>query len=104
MDFKGTFIGGVWPGTRGGSGVGVTLISGAGVIVSGSFGGDVGTTLSSELEMVEGRRDLGDAVARCRIWATWINVFLIVEPMVSGEFFSVFDCKILNISSSVCLR
>ena len=41
----GTFIGGVWAGKSGGSGVGATLIYGAGVIVSGIVGGDLGTTL-----------------------------------------------------------
>ena len=84
--------------------MGATLIFGAGVIVSGSVAGDVGTTLGSELEIVGGRRDLGGAVARCRIWATWMNTFLIVEPKVSGEFLSVFDCRILNILSAFCLR
>ena len=87
-----------------GSGVGAILISGAGVIVSGSIGDDVGTTLGSELRMVGGRHDLGGAVARRRIWDTWVNVFLIVDPKVSSEFFAVFDCRILNISSAVCLR
>ena len=80
------FICGVWPDTSEGSGVGATLISGAGVIVSGSVGGDVGTTLGSELGMVGGRRDLGGAVAQRRIWATCMNAFLIVEPKVSGKF------------------
>ena len=46
--FGGTFIGGVWASTSGGSGVGATLISGIGMIVSGSVGGDVCTTLGSE--------------------------------------------------------
>ena len=81
--------------------MGATLVSDAGVIESDSIGGDVGTNLSSELGMVGGRRDLGCAVARRRIWATWINAFLIVEPKVSGEFFSVFDFRILNILSAV---
>ena len=102
--FLGTCIGGVWDDTIRGSGVGATLISGAGVIVSSSVGGDVGTTLGYESGMVEGRRDMGGVVARRRIWSTWMNAFLIVEPKVSGEFFSVFYCRILNISSTVCLR
>ena len=102
--FLGTCIGGVWDDTIRGSGVGATLISGAGVIVSSSVSGDVGTTLSSELWMVGGRRNLGGAVAQQRIWTTWMNAFLIVELKVSGEFFSVFDYRILNISSAVCLR
>ena len=70
-----------------GSGVGGTLISGAGVIVSGSIGGDVGTTLTSESGMVGGRYYLGGVVDRRRIWATWMTVFSIVEPKVSSEFF-----------------
>ena len=55
----GMFIGGVWACTSRGSGVGATLIFGTGVIVSGSIGDDVGTTLGSELRMVGGRHDLG---------------------------------------------
>ena len=74
-NFLGTFISGVWAGTSGGSDVGATLISGAGVVVSGSVGGGVGTNLGSESGMVVGRRDLGGAVARIRIWATWMNAF-----------------------------
>ena len=66
-NFGGTFIGGVWAGTSGGSGVGATLISGAGMIVSGIVGGDVGTNLGSESGMVRGKRDLGGAVSRRRI-------------------------------------
>ena len=73
--------------------MGATLVSGAGVVVSGSVGGDVGTTLGSESGMVGGRRDLGGVVARRRIWATWINAFLIVEPKVSGEFFGLQDTQ-----------
>ena len=84
--------------------MGATLIFGAGVIVSGSIGGDVGTTLGSELGMVGGRRDLGGVVARRRIWATLMNAFLIVELKVSGEFFSIFDFRILKILSAVCMR
>ena len=75
--FLGTFIGGLWASTSRGSGVGATLIFGAGVIVSGSIGGDVGTTLGFELGMVGGRRDLGGAVARRRIWATCMNAFFL---------------------------
>ena len=82
----GTFIGGFWAGAIRRSGVGVTLIYGAGMIVSGSVGGDVGTTLGYESGMVRGKHDLGGAVAWHRIWATWMNAFLIVEPNVSGEF------------------
>ena len=41
------FIGGVWAGTSGGSGMGTTIISGAGIIVSGRVGDDVLTTLGS---------------------------------------------------------
>ena len=67
-----------------------TLISGAAVIVSGSVGGDIVTTLSSESGMVVGRRDLGGVITRRRIWATWMNVFFIVEQKVSGEFFLFF--------------
>ena len=48
-------------------GVVATLIYGAGVIVSGSIGGDVGTTLSSKSGMVGGRRDLGGVLAWPRI-------------------------------------
>ena len=88
-NFRGTFIGGVWSGTSGGSGVGATLISGTGMIVSGSVGDDVGTTLGSESGMVRGKRDLGVEVAQRRIWAIWMKEFLIVEPKVSGECFSV---------------
>ena len=73
MSFLGTFIGGVWAGTRRGSGVGATLISGAGIIVRGIVDDDVGTTLGYELGMVRGKRDLGGAVDRHRIWATWIK-------------------------------
>ena len=80
------------------------LIYGAGMIVSGGVGGGVGTTLGSESRMVRGKRDLGGAVARCRIWSTCMKEFLIVEPKVRGECFSVGDCRILNMSSSVCLR
>ena len=69
-EFLETFIGGVYACTSGGSGAGVTLIFGAGVTVRGSVGVDVGTTLGSELGMVRGKRDLGGAVARRRIWAT----------------------------------
>ena len=83
----GTFIGGVWAGMSRGSGVGATLIYGSGVVLSGSFGGDVGTTLGYESGMVGGRRDLGGVVSRRRIWATWMNEFLIVEPKLSGDFF-----------------
>ena len=83
--------------------MGATLISGAGIIVSGSVGGDVGTTLGYESGMARGKRDLGGELARCRIWATWMKSFLIVEPKVSGECFSVGDCRILNMSSAVCL-
>ena len=104
MNILGTFISGVWAGTSGGSGVGATLLFGAEVIVSGSIGCDVGTTVGSELGMMGGRRDSGGAVARRRIWATCMNAFFLVEPKVSGEFFSVSDCRILNISSAVCLR
>ena len=75
----GTFIGGVWAGTSGGSGLDTTLISGAGMIVIGSVGGDVGTTLSSKLGMVRVKHDLGGSVDWRRIWATWMNKFLIVE-------------------------
>ena len=56
-NFLVTFIGGVWAGMGGGSGVGATLISGTGVIVSGSVGSDLGTNLGSESGMVGGRRD-----------------------------------------------
>ena len=73
------------------SGVGAPLISGAGVIVGGSISGDIGTTLGSESGMVVGRRYLGGAVARRRIWATWMKACLIVDPKVSGECFSVGD-------------
>ena len=66
----GTFIGGVWSGTSGGSGVGATLIYGAGIIVSGVIVGYAGTTLGSESGMVRGKRYLGGAVSRRRIWAT----------------------------------
>ena len=66
-DFLVTFIGGVWAGMSGGSGVGATLISGARVVLSGSVGGAVGTTLGSESGVVVGRRDLGGVVARRRI-------------------------------------
>ena len=66
-NFLGTFISGVWAGTSGGSGVGATIISGTEAILRGSVGGDVGTTLGSELGMVGGRRDSGGAVARRRI-------------------------------------
>ena len=66
--------------------MGTTLIFGAGVIVSGNVGSDVGTTFGSKLGMVVGRRDLRGAFDRRRIWATWMNAFLIVEPNVSGEF------------------
>ena len=84
--------------------MGATLISGAGVILSGSVGGDAVTTLGSELGVVGYRRDLGGAVDRRRIWVTWMSAFLIVEPRVSSEVFSVFDCRILKISLDVCLR
>ena len=47
--------------------MGATLISGAGVIVSGSVGGDLGTTLGSELGMVGGRCYFGGAVVWRRI-------------------------------------
>ena len=87
-----------------GSGVGATLISGAGVIVSGSIGGDVCTILSSESGMVEVRRDLGGVVARRRIWDTWMNAFLILDLNASGELFLFFDCRILNVLLAVCLR
>ena len=30
-------------------------------------------------------------------------IFFIVEPKGNGELFSVFDCRILNILSAVCL-
>ena len=86
-EFLGTFIGGVWAGMRGGSGVITTLISDVGVIVSGIVGGDVGTTLGSESGMVVGRSDLGGVAARRRIWATLMNTFLIVEPKVSSDSF-----------------
>ena len=66
--------------------MGATLVSDAGVIESDSIGGDVGTNLGSELGMVGGRRDLGGAVAWRRIWATWMNTFLIVETKVSGGY------------------
>ena len=84
--------------------MGATLISGTGMIVSGSVGDDVGTTLGSESGMVRGKRDLGVEVAQRRIWAIWMKSFLIVEPKVSGECFSVGYCRILNMSSAVCLR
>ena len=84
--------------------MGATLISSAGMIVSGSVGGDVGTTLGYELGMVRVKRDLGGAVARRRIWYTWMNAFLIVDPKVSRECFSVFDCRIINMMSAVCMR
>ena len=84
--------------------MGTILIYGAGMIVSVSVGANVGTTLGSELGMVRGKRDLGGAVAWRRIWATWMNSFLIVEPKASGECFSIFDCRILNMSSAVCIR
>ena len=103
-NFEGTFIGGVWDGTSEGSGVGATLISGAGMILSGSVGGDVGTTLGSESGMVRGKHDLGGAVAWHRIWATWMKECLSVEPKVSGECFSVGDFRIINMLSAVCLR
>ena len=73
-------------------------------MVNGSVGGDVDTTLGSELGMVRGKRDLGGAVARRRIWATWMKAFLSVEPKVSGECVSAGDCRRLNMSSAVCLR
>ena len=82
----------------------VTLIYGAGMIVSGSVVGDLGTTLGSESGMVRCKRDLGGAVAWRRIWSTWMKAFLIEEPKVSGECFSVGDCRILNMSLDVCLR
>ena len=63
-EFLRTFIGGVLAGMSRGSGVGSTLVSGAGVIVSSSVGGDVGTTLTSKSGMVGGRRDLESVVAR----------------------------------------
>ena len=47
--------------------MGATLISGARVVLSGSVGGAVGTTLGSESGVVVGRRDLGGVVARRRI-------------------------------------
>ena len=47
--------------------MGTTLISGAGMVVSGRVGGDVGTTLGYELGMVRGKRDLGGAVAQRKI-------------------------------------
>ena len=100
----GTLISGVWASTSVGSGVGATLISSAGMIVIGSLGADVGTTLGSESGMVIGKCDLGGAVDCHRIWATWMKEFLIVEPKVSSECFSVGDCRILNMSSAVCLR
>ena len=81
-----------------------TLISGAGIIVSSSVGGNVDTTIGSGLETVRGKRDMGGAVAWRRIWYTWMNAFLIVDPKVSGECFSVFDYRILNMSSAVCIR
>ena len=84
--------------------MGATLICVVGMIVSGSVGGDVGTTLGSESGMVRGKRDLGGEVARRRIWATWMKSFFIVEPKVSGECFSVGDCRILHMSSDVCRR
>ena len=74
------------------------------MIVSGSVGGDVGTTLGSELGMVRVRRDLGGGISWSRIWATCMNAFSIVDPKVSSEFFSVFDCRILNILSAIFLR
>ena len=84
--------------------MGATLICVVGMIVSGSVGGDVGTTLGSESGMVRGKRYLGGTVAWSRIWATWMKEFLSVEPKVSGECFSVGDCRILNMSSDICLR
>ena len=100
----GTFIGGFWAGAIRRSGVGATLIYGAGMIVSGSVGGGVGTTLGSESGMARGKRDLGGAVARRRIWATWMKACLIVDPKVSGECFSVGDFRILNMSPAVFPR
>ena len=84
-----------------GSGVGATLISGAGVIVSGSVGGDVGTTLGSESEMVGVRRDLGGVFTWHKIWATWMNAFLIVEPKVSSECFLLLFKDTQHIVSSL---
>ena len=83
--------------------MGATLISGAGMIVSGSVGGDVDTTIGYESGMVRGKRDLGGAVAQRRIWAIWMKEFLIVELKVSAGCFSVGDCRIINMSSDVCL-
>ena len=48
--------------------------------------------------------DLGGVVARRRIWYTWMNAFLIVDPKVSRECFSVFDCRVINMLSDVCMR
>ena len=84
--------------------MGATLICVVGMIVSGSVGGDVGTTLGSESGMVRGKRDLGGAVDKRRIWATWMKVFLIVEPKLSGECFSVGYFRIINMLSAVCTR
>ena len=84
--------------------MGATLISSAGTIVSVSVGDDVGTTLGYESGVVRGKHDLGGAVAWRRIWATWIKAFLNVYPKVSGECYSVGDCRIINMSSAVCLR
>ena len=67
MNILGTFISGVWAGTSGESGVGATLISGAGVIVRGRVGVDVGNNFGSELGMVRGKHDLGGAVAQRNI-------------------------------------
>ena len=54
--------------------------------------------------MVRSKHDLGGAFAWHRIGATWMKAFLSVEPKVRGECFSVGDCRILNMSSAVCLR
>ena len=47
--------------------MGATIISGTELILRGSVGGDIGTTLGSELGMVGGRCDFGGAVVWRRI-------------------------------------